>query len=1345
MKKLYFVLPCVALILAVWAFSNAFAPSASTQELNDPDPLRTESHEPAFPNFDIRTSKADRDVELIGKFLSDAGTNAAFVAAGRDTAVDAELALQAVSPHAKVTYSNEMSVPEVISPDVWRSAAASLARSSGSSRADTLRSFIKEHDQLFGVSVGQANQLKIVADYENPSGNMGFAHFRQSVNGIPVFMGEVKAGFRKDGSLFRVINSLAPRLEYDELSNDFGSPSDAFAAAADHIGYEAPSIGKEAVTGSEDGLRTVFGDGDSATVAEKVFFPVAIGVARPAWQIIIWQPVNAYIVVVDGKTGELLWRKNITEDQTEAATYEVYRNANAFIDVADSPAPLTPGPNNPGDGTQGAILNRENISIIGNEGPLSFNNNGWINDGVSVTDGNAVEAGLDRDGTDGVDAPIPGTNRVFSSAWNPPPGNPGPGDNPTDPAAQSGAVIQMFYITNRYHDALYQLGFTEQAFNFQHDNFGRGGAGNDRVRAEGQDINGFNNANFSTPPDGFRGRMQMYIFTAGNPDRDGTTDADVVIHELTHGTSNRLHGNGFGLTGDMGRAMGEGWSDFYAHALLAEPSDPINGVYTIGGYLLNSPTYDRNFYYGIRSLPKAVMSFTGGPGNRPHNPLTFADIDQAQSNNFDGAYSPRFGPQFGSPHYRGEVWSSALWEIRALMIARLGFEEGTRRVLQLVTDGMKLAPANPSYLDERDAIIAAAFAASAVPEASIDVQEAWEGFRIRGMGFSARELSASPITVEEAFDMPNVFVDEPGFDVNDSTGDNDGHFETGEPLLVTVPLKNNSGVPITGVTVSVNGGAPVDFGTIADGATEVREIAFTVPQAQQCGSVLTLTLDINGSRGARQESRVIVIGEPSDIVGENFDSVSVPTLPDGWTSAQTGPGLAFVTQTGTSDTAPNSVFTPNRGLSGGNSGATLESIEYAINSGAAIVSFRNNYDTEPGWDGGVLEISIDGGAFVDILDAGGGFLAGGYNSSIGANQNPLDNRAAWSGDSGGYIDSVAWLPESANGQNVRLRWQFGEDTNTSSVGWNIDGVEVARSSNCDFAATGSTAVFDFDGDSKTDVSVFRPNAGSLAESVGPEGSSSQWWYLRSSDQGTRGLQFGDSDDIPVASDFTGDGKADIAFWRPSTGEWFILRSEDDSFFAFPFGASGDVPAPGDFDGDGKADPAVYRPSSGTWFIVRSSDGGLTVVPFGVAADQPIVADYDGDGMDDVGVYRSPDNQFWLLRSSEGVKAFQFGAPGDRTTVGDWTGDGKADVAFFRPSTSEWYVIRSEDDSFFAFPWGANGDVPSPGDFDGDGRFDPAVWRPSDRTWYIFGSTNGFQAVLFGANGDVPLPSSVSVQ
>ncbi|HUF05220.1 MAG TPA: FG-GAP-like repeat-containing protein [Aridibacter sp.] len=291
----------------------------------------------------------------------------------------------------------------------------------------------------------------------------------------------------------------------------------------------------------------------------------------------------------------------------------------------------------------------------------------------------------------------------------------------------------------------------------------------------------------------------------------------------------------------------------------------------------------------------------------------------------------------------------------------------------------------------------------------------------------------------------------------------------------------------------------------------------------------------------------------------------------------------------------------------------------------------------------------------------------------------------------------------------------------------------------------SKTPFDFDGDGRTDVSVFRPSPSSLFENPSPEGSVSQWWYLRSSDLGTRGLQFGSSSDLAVAADYTGDGKADIAFWRPSTGEWFILRSEDESFFAFPFGVNGDIPAPGDFDGDGIADPAVFRPSAGTWFIFRSSDQQVASVSFGVSVDKPIVADYDGDGKDDVAVFRPSVSQFWLLQSSLGVKAYQFGTLGDRTAVGDWTGDGRADVAFYRPTDSNWFVIRSEDDSFFSFPWGVSGDIPVPGDYDGDRITDPAVWRPTDRTWYILGSTNGFEAVLFGATGDIPLPSTVSAQ
>ena len=329
------------------------------------------------------------------------------------------------------------------------------------------------------------------------------------------------------------------------------------------------------------------------------------------------------------------------------------------------------------------------------------------------------------------------------------------------------------------------------------------------------------------------------------------------------------------------------------------------------------------------------------------------------------------------------------------------------------------------------------------------------------------------------------------------------------------------------------------------------------------------------------------------------------------------------------------------------------------------------------------------------------------------------------------------------------------DINAAFAGLNPNGVWTLRVNDANFGDTGSvesaqlsitavvpplTAPFDFDGDGKTDVSIFRPSPTSFVENVAPEGSSSQWWLFFSGDQSSLGITFGLPDDTPVPADYTGDGKSDVAFFRPSTSEWFVLRSEDMTFYAFPFGAAGDVPVHGDFDGDGIADPGVYRPSEGTWYLFRSSDGGVSAIPFGIAEDLPTVSDFDGDGMDDVAVYRPSVQQWWQFRSTAGVIGYQFGSPEDKAVVGDYTGDGKADVAFYRPSTSEWFVIRSEDASFFAFPWGAPGDIPVPGDYDGDGVTDAAVFRASDTTWYINASTNGFEAVPFGISTDVPLPN-----
>jgi subtilisin len=268
---------------------------------------------------------------------------------------------------------------------------------------------------------------------------------------------------------------------------------------------------------------------------------------------------------------------------------------------------------------------------------------------------------------------------------------------------------------------------------------------------------------------------------------------------------------------------------------------------------------------------------------------------------------------------------------------------------------------------------------------------------------------------------------------------------------------------------------------------------------------------------------------------------------------------------------------------------------------------------------------------------------------------------------------------------------------------------------------------DFDGDRKTDISIFRPGPG-------------EWWLNRSSTGVTVAAQFGNSTDRATPADFTGDGKADIAFWRNSTGEWFILRSENGSFLSFSFGSSGDVPLVGDFDADGKADPTIFRPSTNTWYILKST-GGVTIGTFGAAGDKPVPADYDGDGKTDVAIYRPGPGEWWIQRSSNlSVYAFRFGVSTDLPVYGDYTGDGKADAAFWRPSTGFWYILRSEDGSFYSVPFGSTGDLPAPGDYDGDGKFDTAVFRPAGSTWYINRSTAGILIATFGSSTDKPLPN-----
>jgi uncharacterized delta-60 repeat protein len=223
----------------------------------------------------------------------------------------------------------------------------------------------------------------------------------------------------------------------------------------------------------------------------------------------------------------------------------------------------------------------------------------------------------------------------------------------------------------------------------------------------------------------------------------------------------------------------------------------------------------------------------------------------------------------------------------------------------------------------------------------------------------------------------------------------------------------------------------------------------------------------------------------------------------------------------------------------------------------------------------------------------------------------------------------------------------------------------------------------------------------------------------------------------VPSDFDGDGKSDVAVFRPSDSGWYALLSSNNSLHAQTFGLSTDRITPGDFDGDGKTDLAVYR--EGVWYILQSSDNAFRAQQFGISTDVPVPADYDGDGRTDIAVYR--DGAWHILQSSnQAYRAQQFGLAGDKPVRGDYDGDGKADLAVFRPTEGSWYVLQSLDGSFRAQQFGLSTDKPAQGDYDGDGRTDFAVYRPESGTWYIQQTTAGFRAEQFGIENDDITPA-----
>jgi uncharacterized delta-60 repeat protein len=289
----------------------------------------------------------------------------------------------------------------------------------------------------------------------------------------------------------------------------------------------------------------------------------------------------------------------------------------------------------------------------------------------------------------------------------------------------------------------------------------------------------------------------------------------------------------------------------------------------------------------------------------------------------------------------------------------------------------------------------------------------------------------------------------------------------------------------------------------------------------------------------------------------------------------------------------------------------------------------------------------------------------------------------------------------------------------------ISSLRVARLTNI---LLPRSVLFDYDGDGRADVSVYRP-------------STNRWYILNSSDFTVFEYTFGIEGDIIAPADFDGDARTDLAVFRSSTGDWWYLSSIDGIQKSVHWGQSGDVPLPSDFDADGRADFVVYRPSNSIWYRLGSS-GVIRETPFGVSGDKPVIGDFDGDRRSDVAIFRPSTGEWWYQSSFDNrQRAVRFGIGEDVPVAADYDGDGITDFAVYRRSESVWYILNSSTGATTIVKFGLSEDKPVAADYDGDGRADIAVFRPSTGIWYLLQSSAGFTAVQFGIATDIPTPNA----
>ncbi|MBL9168397.1 MAG: M36 family metallopeptidase [Verrucomicrobiales bacterium] len=648
-----------------------------------------------------------------------------------------------------------------------------------------VKSFIAHHSAIFGHDPTALTDARIQRDVTSPNNGLRTTTWQQQIDGLPIHRATLTAHVTGKGELAAIgsellatLNGAASPEQRRRLVNGDQVPisaAQAWVLAAAQLGYTlvADTISEANPPQGVARTQRLAAPGWSEVRASLIWLPMNASTVRLCWRLQLVTPSSrlGYEMFVDADSGEILWRRGVTEDASAPATFRVF--------TTESPTPFSPGFSTPVTNQPPAAA-RTLTTLTSLDSTASPN--GWIEVGDNELAGNnaSVRYYQQTSPNSWTTKAVEGSpSRTFDF----------PLDLAASPASRVKATsVNAFYWVNLAHDRFHKLGFTEGHRNCQLNNFGRGGEGGDPVTVRVNDPFTEDNASMLTWNEGGSPEMSLGIYTGPDPDRESALNGETILHEYGHAVSNRLVGDGTGLDTEavQSRGMGEGWSDFFAMALTSAPTDPVHAVYPYGAYTAYrkwGTEFQENYYMGTRRYPYCT--------DMSKNPLTFKDIDPDQAD-------PHIGIPISSPlatanpaevHSQGEVWCAMLWEVRANLITKHGGVAGNQLALQLVMDGLRLSPNNPTFVAARNAILVA----DAVLTGGSNQAEIWAGFAKRGLGTAATcPPSTTTAGVVESFDSLDALTVYPA-DATEVSGPQGGPFA---PSAKTFTLSNGSGVAL---------------------------------------------------------------------------------------------------------------------------------------------------------------------------------------------------------------------------------------------------------------------------------------------------------------------------------------------------------------------------------------------------------------------------------------------------------------------------------------------------------------------------------------------------------------------